>query len=324
MQERKAMAPLPDMQAVTEIARRFDTAKAADPALENAELGELLRLVPGRRALAEGLLDGRDAVFRFHLGGPPAAQAREWAELQRIWPLMRDGACRVVEPLHFNGDHGVMVVSRVSGTPLLQHLWKIDPARRAAILGPAARWLRQYTEVSEVWRPAKPGAWLSRAERASAKQPFRRLARIEAGILNELHRLARLMGKADWRCAIGHGDFHPNNLILRGERLTGIDTGGSAVMPVYKDMARFLVHMGRRGMIPSGRSYLGVDADGIAAFGDVFSLSRSETGLHLPFMIGCETLLRVETRKLKRGRIRHAEAMSQALLRDLREAGRDF
>lgn len=305
-----------------DVARRFEAAQALDPLFAAAEMGEILRLVPGRRAVAGGRFGGRAAVFRMDLSPAGDSLAREWAELRRIRPQMCDGPCRVAEPLHFSPDHRVLAIARVDGTPLLKHLWESPPAARAAHLLPAARWLRHYTECSEIWRPARADGWVGRAERAAARQPFRKLARLEQEILAELRRLAGQIGNSDWRCAICHGDLHPNNLILDAQGLTGIDTGGSSVTPVYKDMARFVVHMGRRGMIPSGRRYLGVDAEALEAFGRAFHLTEAETGLHLPFMIGCEALLRVETRALGRGRIRRAEAMYAALRDDLHRVGR--
>ena len=175
----------------------------------------------------------------------------------------------------------------------------------------------------QMWPPARsicappPSGWLARAARASATQPFARLRGIESGILAHLTRMAAALEGAEWRVAISHGDFHPNNLILGEDRLTGIDTGGSGRMPVCKDIARFLVHMGRRGMIPSGRRYLGVDAEGLEVFAEVFGLTEVERHLWVPFFIGIEALIRVETRALKPSRIKRAEEMYGLLLADL-------
>ena len=123
-----------------------------------------------------------------------------------------------------------------------------------------------------------------------------------------------------WSGAICHGDFHPNNLISKDECLTGIDTGGSSILPVYKDMARVLVHMGRRAVIPSGQMWLGVDRVGFDAFAEAFAFDDLETHVCLPFMIGVEALLRVENKSLSRGRIRRATAFYTALLADLQRA----
>lgn len=167
------------------------------------------------------------------------------------------------------------------------------------------------------WRATNPAGWLARAERAAASQPFARLRGIEADILAHLRQLAKMLGGAEWRIAICHGDFHPNNLVLDGECLTGIDLGASSRMPVTKDIARFLAHMGRRGMLPSGERYLGVDAQGIEAFVETFALTETERTRALPFFLGVEALIRVENRQMKNGRIRHAEEMYVALRDDL-------
>jgi hypothetical protein len=70
-------------------------------------------------------------------------------------------------------------------------------------------------------------------------------------------------------------------------------------------------------MIPSGRRYLGVDAEGIEVFADVFALTEVERHLWLPFFIGIEALIRVENRALKPSRIKRAKEMYGFLLGDL-------
>ncbi|MDZ7709771.1 MAG: phosphotransferase [Roseovarius sp.] len=96
---------------------------------------------------------------------------------------------------------------------------------RGAALAPAAAWLRRYTDVSEIWREAQCAGWLARAERAAQAQPFDHLRESEAGILAALQRIAGRIEGADWRVAICHGDFHPNNLLVSGKRLTGSTPG---------------------------------------------------------------------------------------------------
>lgn len=305
-----------------ELAGRFEAAQSGDSTLQNAELTEILRIVPGKRAVVAGHFEGREAVFRFSLDPDDAMPAREWAELQRVWPYMREGASRIAEPFHFNERHSVLVMEKVPGTPLLKHFWNSPKGSRRRHLAPAADWLRCYTRPTEAMHPVNARRWLKRTARAAAQQPFRKLAVIEGGILQQLRPIADALEGRQWRCAVSHGDFHPNNLILGQDRLTGIDIGGSAVMPLYKDMARFLVHMGRRGVIPSGNGYLGVDREGINEFARAFEMTEQETETALPFMIGCEALLRVETKGLKRGRIRRAEEMYTLLLEDLRDVAR--
>jgi hypothetical protein len=222
---------------------------------------------------------------------------------------MSDGPYRVVEPLHHSAAHNLLVVERAGGTPLLQRLWQSDKAERAQEMAPAARWLRRYTGGTEEWRGARHRRWLAKAERAAERQAFDNLRKIERDIIALLHQMADRMDGAEWRTAILHGDFHPNNLIAKGGELVGIDTGGSARMPIYKDMARFLVHMARRGMWPSGKTRLGVDVIGLANMEDVFGLNAFERQFALPFMMGCEVLMRVDTRHLSDSRVRRSEEM---------------
>jgi len=306
-----------DIERILQVTERFNAAQAADPVLETVEIQEILRLVTGKRSIIACSMGGRPAVMRMFLEDDPALSQREWNELERIWPVMAQGPYRVVEPLHHSPTHNLMIVARAEGTPLLEQLWQSDKADRARYLEPAARWLRLYTGGTEEWRGARHRRWLAKAERAAERQAFDELRLFEAEIIALLHQMADRMDGAEWRTAVSHGDFHPNNLMAQNGNLVGIDTGGSARMPIYKDMARFLVHMGRRGMLPSGKARLGVDAIGLANMEEIFGLNAFERRFALPFMMGCEVLLRVETRALSSSRIRRAEAMYAAFRDDL-------
>jgi hypothetical protein len=306
---------------VAQARRCIAAALATDPALAELEIEAAIRHVPGKRAILRGRFAGRPAVVRQFLSPAIEPAQREWAEMQRAWPEMQGRRFRIAEPLHFSAVANLIVVEAVPGTPMLELLWQSAPETRARWLEPGARWLRRYTDSSETWTRARPAGWLGRAERAAAKQPFDELRALEGAILTELHRLAAALEAADWRAAISHGDYHPNNLLVSDARLTGIDTGGSARMPLYKDMARFLMHMGRRGMIPSGRRRLGVDAQGLETFAEVFALTETERRLALPFMLGVEALIRVENAGMTRSRVKRAAEMSRAYLDDVRGLG---
>lgn len=289
---------------------------------EGAEITEVLRLVPDKRAVFAGYWQGRAAIFRLAEPATAELQAREWQEARRIWPYMQGVRFRVAEPLAYLPDLRLMVMERAPGTPLLQWLWQAAPETRGAALAPAAHWLRRYTDVSESWVRATPEGWLARAARSAEAQPFARLRSLEAEILAALARLGQRIEAEDWRVAICHGDFHPNNLLRDdllhdGARLTGIDTGASAQMPVCRDIARFLMHLARRGMAPSGRTWCGADAALAAAFTDAFALTTFEQRAVLPFFLGIDALSRVETEGLKRRRLRLAETAYAALRDDL-------
>jgi len=284
---------------------------------DGAVIGALVRHVPGKRRIHEGTWRGRSAIFRLATPETEAMQAREWQEACRIWPHMQGARFRVAEPLAYLPDMRLMVMEHVPGVPLLDHVTRLRADRRLARLSSAADWLRRYTDVSESWRGARCAGWLARAERATRGQPFPELRGIEAGILAALGHIADRLDGADWRVAICHGDFHPNNLLVKGPTLTGIDTGGSGRMPVLKDVARFLMHMARRGHCPSGRMWCGVDEGMRDAFTEAFALTGTERRLVLPFFLGVEALIRVETEALRPRRIRIAGQVYAALRDDL-------
>ncbi len=311
------LPPLPDLDALMQITARLEQARARAPCLSGAEAGDLIRHIPGKRALFHGTLDGRDVVFRLNLTPENGASQAEWAELQRLWPYMATGDLRTPRPICASPEHGIIVLENVTGTPLMALLYTLEPQARSAWMAPAAAWLRKSTAMSEGWRAAAPDGWIARAEAASARQPFAELRALEVQILSQMRRLKPAVTAQPWRTAICHGDFHPNNLIADGRRLTGIDLGGSKRMPLLKDVARFAMHMGRRRLRLSGATCLGVDRSCLKAFADVLNMSAQERGAVLPFFLAFEALIRVEHTRLPAARIKRAERMYRGLTRDL-------
>ncbi|WP_378212795.1 phosphotransferase [Aquicoccus sp. G2-2] len=285
-----------------------------------AEAEEALRLVPGKRAVFAGRMAGQDAVFRLPLDAAHIKSfAAEWAELTRAHAYLRSGENQVPEPLYFDPDTGLFVTTRAPGTPLLTHMWRIEAPARAPLVARAAGWLHAYMAPTIETRGVNRRPWRNWAAKAADKQPHAALREIESRILQKMHQLSRKMGDPDWRVAIPHGDFHLNNLIVSGTCLTGVDTGASNHAPIYKDMARALTHMARRGMLPSGRRRFGVDEAALTAFAETFALSETEQTAFLPYLIAFETLIKVEHPQMSAERIAHALSMSEALFQDLRQ-----
>lgn len=301
-----------------DVAQAFERLAENDAEMTGARLDEVIRLIPGKRGIFAGRFGGQRAIFRFYLDHPQAHAERDWAELQRTYPYMSDGDSRVNAPLCYRPELGLIVVARVEGTPLMERIRQANPAERPGFLAPAAAWLRKYTSPTEKGVPVRLDGWFGRVDKAMARQPHAELCAVEAAIRAEMRRIAEPHAGGTWRVAISHGDFHPNNLLASGRRLTAIDTGGSAKLPIYKDMARFLAHMGRRGLLPSGQGAFGVDRAGIDAFARAFDLDRTERDIWLPFMVGVEALKRAEPPSLPPARIRQAKAFHEAVLEGLR------
>ncbi len=305
-------------EAAIDAARRMEEILTAHP---DGAVTEILRLVPDRRAVFAGHWQGRAAIFRLALCATETAEiTAQWGEMQRLAPTMSDGPHRIASPLALLPGGIVLVAGTVAGVPLLNHLWALDPARRIAEQARAAGWLAAYTRNTEDWRPVNRGPWRSWAAEAVPRQPHPRLQKVEARLLQKFHRLSRLIGgDCTWRTVICHGDFHPNNLLRDDQALHGIDLGAGLRAPVYRDVARFLVHAARRDMLPGRRRHFGVDAEGFDAFADAFRMTERERTLYLPFFITFETLIRVEHPRMPARRIAHTRAMSDALLEDLRQ-----
>lgn len=286
----------------------------------DARVDDAIRMVPGKRAMFRGSLDGRDVVYRIPLSRESkAAMSSEWAELARVWKYMSKGRFRVAEPVYFRPDTGLLIVEFINGSPLLAHLWSLEPQEREPFFSQTADWLHAYMAPTIEQRKINRRPWRVWAAKSAQAQPHQVLASIEKRLLQQMNKLSRSLGDADWRTAIPHGDFHLMNVIHSDSELVGIDTGGSFKAPIYKDMARALTHMARRGMIPSGRRRFGVDEAAYDAFVRTFGLSDREANAFLPYMITFETLIKPEHPGISQARIDHALSMSESLFQDLKQ-----
>ena len=305
-------------EAAAEAARRLDTVLAGSA----GEAAEILHLVPGRRAVFAGTWQGAPAVFHLALR-PDEAQAfaTGFAEQTRVHGCMSGPAFRVPQPLALLADGAVTAVARIEGTPLLQAMWQAEVDQRLALQALGAGWLAAHAAPTQEQSPVNRGPWRKWADKGLEQQPHDTLRAIETRVAQKFHALSRRMrGQESWRTALGHGDFHPNNLLLDGAGgCWGIDLGASTRAPVCRDIARYLVHAARRGMLPSGQRRFGVDAAGLQAFAEAFSLSDQELATDLPFFICHEVLSRVEHPQMPGRRIRLTQEMTEALFEDMRD-----
>lgn len=306
-----------------------EDARAAQGALERAArtvlrgrdhtVGKALHIVPERHAVFRGGLDGTQAAFRLALSNSAKEQlAREWGELTRAWEHMSPPPLTTPRPLAFGEAEGLMVTSEAPGEGLLSHLWRIEASERAPLIALSADWLNKYTAPSAKLRAPNRRPWRRWAEDATARQPHEALRNSEARVLQKMKKLYRQIDLPEWRVALTHGDFHLNNLFWDGKTLTGIDLGGTGHAPLYKDIARALVHMARRGMLPSGKRRFGVDEEAFQAYAETFSLTETEANGFLAYFIAYETLIKVEHPEMPRARLDHALEMTEALFADLK------
>lgn len=312
-------SPMPDLEAMATLMERVEEAASDAPELAELDLDEVLRFIDGKRAIFTGTFKGIPTIARFYFDEPRINSKRDWRELERTWPYMSEGRFRVNEPLFHLPDLGLILVRREAGEPMLEKIWQAEPEGRFEMMPDAVDWLRHYTKPTERRSAMRAASWLSKAEKRMSRQAYHRLRPLMRGVRDELERLLPAMAGHAWRVSICHGDFHPNNLLIEGGVITGIDNGGSAKLPIYKDMARFLTHMGRRALHPSGSVRFGVDAGTLDLFAAAFELDAAEREVWLPFMIGIEALLRSETGDLNRSRLKRAQAFYEALLQNLRE-----
>lgn len=276
---------------------------------------ELIRHRPGQYAVFSGLFQHNRAVFRVAVSPRQRKLlAENWAELSRIAPLMQVGRFQVAQPLAYWPEDHVLVQTQAQGQLVLDILK--EPSGHVPD-SDLAGWLSAYCAPTQQPRAAAPQFWVKRAEALSAQQPHANLAELETILLDHMRELSGQIRGQDWRVAISHGDYHPNNLLWDGQALTGIDIGGSAMLPIYKDMVRCLVHLARRN-IGQGVAEFGVDQALTRAFCDVFELTPQERQVMLPFFLCFECLAKVETRQTPKWRIDAAQTLYEGLIKGLK------
>ncbi|MDG1736633.1 MAG: phosphotransferase [Paracoccaceae bacterium] len=284
-----------------------------DAAMVEASVEMILRNLPNRHAILAGTYQGQPAIFRLALSDKArATNAKTWAEITRVGPYMADGQYRVAQGLK-NIDDGMLIVTEFSdGDPLLPMLKKGGSANAELLAG----WLHKYATPTIEMRKAGVDFWLKQARNASQRQPFSHLKAKEDQILIEMQSIAAKIRGSHWRVAITHGDYHANNLLSSDDTVTGIDIGGSAYLPIYKDMARCLVHLARRDAGLESGLVFGVDKSLTQAFLTIFSLQTEEQRLFLRFFIGFECLIKVERTDAPKWRLKATEALYDGFLLD--------
>ncbi len=225
---------------------------------------------------------------------------------------MADGQHRIAQGLKNIDDGRLIVTELAAGEPFLPQLKNGDPKDAKKL----AEWLHKYTAPVIEIRKAGVDFWLKQARNSSRKQPFPHLKAKEDQILRVMDSLATEIKGMDWRVAITHGDYHPNNLLWDGKTLTGIDIGGSAYLPIYKDMARCLVHLARRNIGFDEGATFGVDQSLTKAFTASFELQTDEVRRLLPFFLGFECLIKIERPDAPAWRITAAERLYDNYLKD--------
>ena len=293
---------------VLETALAICTASNVDVRIES-----VLRALNGRHAVMTGTCDGRPAILRLALSDKARANNEEtWVEIARVGPHMADGQHRIAQGLKNIDDGRLIVTELAAGEPFLPQLKNGDPKDAKKL----AEWLHKYTAPVIEIRKAGVDFWLKQARNSSQKQPFPHLKAKEDQILTVMKALAAEIRGKSWRVAITHGDYHPNNLLWDGKTLTGIDIGGSAYLPIYKDMARCLIHLARRNIGFNDSATFGVDQSLTEAFTASFKLQTDEVRWFLPFFLGFECLIKIERSDAPAWRVKVAEKLYDNFLKD--------
>ena len=184
-------------------------------------------------------------------GASPAESARAYFHgLRQVGEITARLDLRATEPYALLESHGIVVSSWIDGPTLARSLFAGSPARARALIRAAGIWLARLHHPSGVERQSPDVAeMLARLEAeiiekadGTGSLTHRALALLRAG--------APLLATQPVAWSRHHGDFKPANLIVRGDRLVGIDLELVSALPTVRDAAHFLNHLQLKFYLP--------------------------------------------------------------------------
>lgn len=249
------------------------------------------------RIVAEGVFDQSPCFIKLFTAGDPAAQARRTeATITFARGHMAEGSFRVAGALFTARLRGFVVLEPALGTPLESAIAEADPARRAALVRLAGRWLQAYCAPRRATRRFSTGRFgafhFPRMATPGWQGELRNTPLIHA-LGEHVAALAIRAEGAPVSIAATHGDFVARNLHHEAGTICGFDIEGTRPLPVAWDLALFLVEIAQREGTGGGPTWCGVraaDAEALAASGVI---GAEEAAGVLPLYIGHHLLRRL-------------------------------
>ncbi|WP_406735789.1 hypothetical protein [Thioclava sp. GXIMD4215] len=278
------------IEEIEAVARDLKRALNLLPGWAGTRVEEVLRLTPDR---AVAVIRRRDESFvlKQFFGDKGPARATLMAEALGHAGHMQDGAHRVVALVASFASQGMIIMGRTPGLRLDRVLKDAAPDMRLRLVGAAGHWLARYTAPTREEGRFYATFWLRQIEDLPHRHMQGEARRLSGEILDKLARMAPdLNGKMVLR-ARSHGDFVDRNLNVApdGKTLWGFDIDRFPLLPIARDMARFLSWRASDRAEHLGRAGLPVDEVTAMSASDV--LPQAEWQDMVPFFAG-ETLVR--------------------------------
>ena len=221
--------------------RRLQTALDRAHDIAPVEIVEVLR-IQDESTVYRVRLDGAEAVAKLFHGPKAVLAVRNLArELTIVGGQMHSGPHRVMRCLAEMPEAGLVILEAVPGRSVAEVLRESTAERRSDLFTRCGAWLASYTKGRRREAPFGPGFWVRRCEKRglgdappAVRIPLYRL-------LARLWEHALAADRAPVVQAATHGDFTPNNLMIYGSTLTGIDIQGECWFAISREVARFLV-----------------------------------------------------------------------------------
>ena len=141
-------------------------------------------------------------------------------------------------------DLGLVVAEWVNGPTLSRVITASPPMDARLAVRKAGAWLaRLHRSTNHSYRPLHTDEMLAQLDRAIAESQHAPSAGIFGRALDALHQTAPSVSGTPVVWTLVHGDFKPDNMLVTGGKLTGIDMDLKYPGPGALDVAQFLNHL---------------------------------------------------------------------------------
>jgi aminoglycoside phosphotransferase (APT) family kinase protein len=178
----------------------------------------------------------------------PSEEGREYQTLQQVYDhFPTNSNFKVARPLDYIASSHTIIMDYEKGIGFLSAISKADEIETCKLVAQAGNWLRKLHDCrkvhsTEVHTVASPSQRLTRSCEYWEEQhkPSDGTTRVAIKLLAEVEpKLDEMMDQRVWI----HGDFTPDNILVNGETLIGLDVGWRSRANPVMDLAPFLNHL---------------------------------------------------------------------------------
>ncbi len=277
---------LSQLEHILAATQALQSVLAQIPALSGLSEADCLKAAPGRAAF-KARIGGQDLVLKLLTGPENAALTRTHARvLADSARRMGAGLNRVPGLIDAFPEHGLLLMDWVPGQNMSKGIFRADPGARAALLRRAAGWLDWFVADTRSEGRIATGFWqrelLKYRTELSDTYQFSGISVVLVEFA--LAQIATLADQPVTR-AFTHGDFKPDNLMVDGDVLWGIDLEQAGERALGVEIAYVQFELGHRPPDLQVDPAYGAALVDVAPFIERGLISDTEARAVLPFFM---------------------------------------